>query len=348
MATLNATGHKLILEKRRFDDYASMKQYFQNSDTKEVLFAGTQLLTAAYATLDGSDHTIAAQVSAEDVVYISTIADDATQQGKSLWTIYQDDTGAIQDVVLSKFDAADSSTEIVLGANGTGQTDTVAAVNASTLTMTATAATLNQFAGWYTVGISGDGDQIGVANLIVSNTAHATTPDIVLTDAPNADTATDIISIQQYPHDDFYRAREMYCEVEGVEAKTIRLGNVGSTAIYGGIGEGHRYMANCGIFTQPSATCDTYFGFIRVSTLTDSTVTEAQGAQVKIFYTPAEAHANGGAVETELEISLNGTFDWQPCIRLEPATDVVVQVKDAQGEVLEEIFVETAFLEVYK
>lgn len=346
MATATAQGHRLIVEKRRWDDYASLKQYFKNSKTKEILFAGSQLTTAAFLGLDGSDHIIAAQVTAEDVVYLSTIADDATQQGKSVWVIYQDDDGVIHGPIETLLDGTDSSTEIVLGAGAL--TDTVASVAGDVITMTATAATLNQYAGWYTVGISGNGDQVGVANLIISNTAHGTAPEITLTDTPDANTATDLISIQQDPCDDFYRVREMYCQVEALDGKTIRLGNIDSSAIYAGIGEGHRYMASPNFFTQPAATCASYLGRIRASFPAENTVTVNVGGALQIFYTPKEAHADGGAVETEIEIPFQGEFTWEPCIELEPATDVIIKIKKINDALHDEMFVEASYLEVYK
>ena len=69
MADLLGQGHKLILEKRRWDDYASMKQYFKNSKTKEVLFAGDQILTTTFATMDGGHFAIGlTRLAAEDVL----------------------------------------------------------------------------------------------------------------------------------------------------------------------------------------------------------------------------------------------------------------------------------------
>lgn len=348
MATLTATGHKLILEKRRWDDYASMKQYFQNSNTKEVLFAGSQLLTTSYATIDGSDHTIAAQKTSADTAFLSTIADDATQRAKSVWVVYQDNTGAIQTAVETLLETSDCSDEIPIGYDGTDHLDTVNGAPAgNAVTMTGMAGTLNEYTGWVMVGCTGD--NIGTVFPILTNT-NATPTVITLSGVPAtpADLAADTVSVQPASTDDFYRVREMWCEIEVLDSKTIRLGDTDSTAVYAGIGEGHRYMANSGIFTQPTATCDTYLGRIKASAAIDTTVTEAKGCQVKVFYTPAEAHADGGAVETELEIPFHSHLDWQPCIKLAPATDVVIQVKYIAGAIVDEIFLEASYLEVYK
>jgi len=348
MATENAMGHRIITSNKRWEDFKSLKQYYQGRRVNQIDCASAQVSTATAAIIDGSTQTITGiGPAAADVVYISTAVDDAGQQGKSLWVVYQDDTGLIHDAVLSKFDSADSSTEIVLGANGTGQTDTVAAVAGKVLTMTATVATLNQYAGWYTVGISGDGDQIGVKNLIVSNTAHGTAPEITLTDTPNADTAADVISIQQYGYDDFYRVREAYCEVEVNDTDLIRLGDIDSTNVYASIGEGHRYSANMNFFTQPSATCASYLGRIKASFPYDFTATKNGGASLIVYYTPKEAHSNGGAVETEIAIPFANEVVWEPCIELAPATDVVIKIKKINDALHDEVFVEASYLEVY-
>ena len=346
MATLIGTGHKIIVEDRRWEDYTSMKQWFRNSRVKEILFSGSQLMTAVSVVVDGSDHTIAAQLTAEAVVYLSTIADDANQAAKDVYVVYQDSTGEIQTVVQHILPTTENTdTELTLGHEDVF--DTCASVAGDVITMTAMAATANQYDGWYTVGVSGNGDQVGVANLIISHTIHATTPAFTLTDTPDANTATDVISFQQVPCDDFYRAREIYCEVEVIDAKTIRLGNVGSTAVYAGIGEGHRYMANSGFFTQPSATCRSFLGYVKASTAIDSTVTELTGSRITVFYTPLQAHALGGAVETQISLDFQDILDWQPCIELAPATDVVIKAMNLEGAKLPEMLIETAYLEVY-
>jgi len=347
MATLTAQGHKLILEKRRWDDYASMKQYFKNSRTKEILFAGSQLTTATFAVLDGSDHTIAAQPSAEGHVFLSTIADDVNQDLKSVWVTYQDDTGLIVGPIEHLLnDTANTSVEAPLG--NEDHIDTIAAgQGGKSITLTALAgASTDQWAGYYMVAMDGDG--VAEAGNLITASTKATPTVLTVTNNSHASANGDNISVQTYACDDFYRAREMYCEVEVIDAKTIRLGDDDSTNVYAGIGEGHRYMANSGIFTQPSATCDTYLGRIKASFPYDFTATKNGGAALQVFYTPAEAHSDGGAVETEIEIPFANEYTWEPCIRLEPATDVVIKIKKINDALHDEMFVEASYLEVYK
>jgi len=70
--------------------------------------------------------------------------------------------------------------------------DTVSAANggAKTITLTNTTLTLNQAAGWLCYTNSGTGED--EENVIVSNTAHATTPVLTLTDTPTT-VATDTV-----------------------------------------------------------------------------------------------------------------------------------------------------------
>ena len=347
MVDILGQGHKLILEKRRWDDYASMKQYFQNSDTKEVLFAGTQLLTTTFATMDGGHGVLSlTRLGTAAVAYVATVADDTNQDDAYVDIIYQDNTGAIQPVVRTQLDPDDPNNPVCIGHT---VSDTCSARGANTITMTATAATVDQFAGWYVLGRSGNGNILGKANLIVSNTAHATIPILTVTDATDAGVETDILQIQEFAYDDFYRVREMYCEVETIDTKEILvLDDYAVTNKMAQIGIGHRYMADSGIFTQPTATCDTYLGRIKGSTGIDTTVTEVKSASIQVFYTPFEAHADGGAVETVIEIPFQTNVCWEPCIKLAPATDVTIRVKYTAGAAIDNIFVETSYLEVYK
>ena len=347
MVDILGQGHKLILEKRRWDDYASMKQYFQNSDTKEVLFAGTQLLTTTFATLDGGHGVLGlTRASTEAVAYLNTVVDDTNQDDAWVDIIYQDDTGEIQTKVRTQLDLADPNNPVPLGHT---VSDACSARAEFTITMTATNATEDEYVGWYAVGRSGNGNILGKANLIVSNTASGTIPILTVTDATDANVETDIISIQQFAYDDFYRVREMYCEVEVIDTKEILLlDSYAKTNIKQQIGIGHKYMANSGIFTQPSATCNTYLGRIKGSTGIDTTVTEVKSASIQVFYTPAAANTDSGAVETVIELPFQTNICWEPCIKLEPATDVTIRVKYTAGAAIDNIFVETAYLEVYK
>jgi len=329
-----------------FEDYKSMKEYFRSkwNRTKDIIFEGHQLATTSFAVIDGSDHVIGTLPSAEEVVFLSTIADDGNQDLKSVWVIYQNILGEIQDVVEHILnDDADTSVEAALGNEDVNDViDT--GEGGKVILMTALAGTLNQYAGMYMVTQSGAG--VGDVNLIVSNT-NATPTTLTVTDNTNAGADDDIVQIQEFPCDNFYRVREMYCEVEVIDAKTIRLGNHDSSVIYAGIGEEARYMASSGFFTQPIATCRSFLGKIKASMPVDTTVTENVGGSISVTFTPKEAYSDGGTADITIETPFQGEFNWEPCIELAPATDVIIKIKNIEGAKVDEIFVEATYLEVY-
>ncbi|KKN42538.1 hypothetical protein LCGC14_0712240 [marine sediment metagenome] len=347
MATINNSGHRQIISDREFEDYKSMKEYFRSKwiRTKEIVFEGHQLATTSFAVIDGAEDTIVL-IAAEAVVYLSTLADDANQDGKSVWVIYQDDSGTIQTTILTLLDdQSDTSIEVPLGCEAGTKLDTVASVAGDALTMTNLNSTVaNEFDDMYVVGVSGD--QKGNVLTVLSHTVASPTV-LTCTTTPNANWAADIVSVQTYKAEDFFRVREMYCELETIDAKTIRLGNDNSSAIYGSIGETARYMASSGFFTQPVSICRSFLGKINISMPVDTTVTENVGGSISITYTPKEAYSNGGTADITIEIPFQGQFVWEPCIELAPATDVIIKIKNIEGAKLDEIFLEAIYLEAY-
>ena len=105
-------------------------------------------------------------------------------------------------------------------------------------------------------------------------------------------------------------------------------------------------MASSGFFTQPATVCDSYLGRIKASFPTENTVTVNVGASLSVTFTPVEAHINGGTAEITIEIPFEGKIDWQPCIKLAPATDVIIKVKKINDALHDEIFLEVSYLEV--
>ena len=114
MADLIA-GYKRIVSDRKFENYESMKKYFSSyykKGIKEIIYCGWQLATAGAGVIpDGAQFTHGALISAEEIVYLATEADDNNQDGKSVWVIYQDDTGLIYTAVEHLLAAAAEATK---------------------------------------------------------------------------------------------------------------------------------------------------------------------------------------------------------------------------------------------
>ena len=342
MATAVTRGISRIIERRRFEDYKSMKQHFQHRNIVELIFEGFQTLTNAAANLEPGDLTIAL-IGAEAVVFLSTLADDANQDLASVWVTYQDDTGLIHGPILHLLnDTADTSVEAALGNEDVN--DTIASgQGTTTCTLTALSGTLNQYAGLYLVIQSGN--EVGDVHLIVSNTA-ATPTALTITPALGAAADADIAQIQEFPCEDFFRLREMYCEVEVLTDKTIRLGDQNSGNYYGLISQGGRYSSSARYFSRPAANARCFLGRIIAKSSIESTVTVKQGNEIQITFTPKARNSDGDSADITLNLIFADFLNWEPCIELEPATDVNIQVLTLDNSNVDDIFVEVTYLEV--
>ena len=344
------TGYKRIIDNRRHEDFRSLKQQFQGHRIKEIIFEGYQLATAgAGVIIDGSQAAIGAQIAAAGVAYIATEADDSNQDGKKVWVIYQDNTGEIQTVVEHLIAAAGVGTTATVHALGNENVLDIIASGQGTdeLTLTTYDSSVlgpDELEGLYLVVYSGNDK--GIAYKILSNTkANPTVCTVDVASGAAAD--ADLVQLQEFPCDDYYRVREMYCEVEPLDTKQIIIGTHDIGVAYGAIGCDARYMANSGFFTQPAATCRSFLGKIKVSHSIDSTVTEVVGGSVFVTFTPLQAHANGGTANITIELTFSDFIEWEPCIELAPATDVIVKISNCAGTALDNMFVEAHYLEVY-
>lgn len=114
MAVTPGQGHSRVIEKRRWDDYASLKQYFKNSLTEEVIISGATTSDGGAAEIGFASDDIIDYIAAEGQVYIRCEADDANQHSKYVYIQYQDDTGAIKTILTADLNAADSTTEVIV------------------------------------------------------------------------------------------------------------------------------------------------------------------------------------------------------------------------------------------
>ena len=347
MPSVPSTGYRIIERDRRYEDYKSMKQWFRGSPVKELIFSGSQA-SSVTTTIDGSDVVIGTQPTAECVAYLKTEADDSNQDAASVWVTYQDDDGVIHGPIEHLLAAAaEANTTVVHALGNEGVLDTISAgqgTTAATLTdYDASSTGPDDLVGKYLVVYSGN--DVGIAYLISANTKADPTV-CTVSPALGAAANADLVQIQTYACDDFYRIREMYCEVEPADDAQILIGDPDIDPIYGAIAEDGRYSTHSGFFTQPAATCRSFIGRIRARA---SNVLEAaandSGQILSVTFTPIAANTDGDSADITMTFTFTNDFDWQPCIELEPATDVILSITDTTTAT--NVHVEATYLEVY-
>lgn len=346
MATAVTRGTRRILEDRKFESYESMKKYFSayyTNGTTEIICDGFQTLTNTAAALEPGDLTIAL-LGAEAVVFLSTLADDSTQDLKDCWVIYQSDDGVVHGPILHLMnDTADTSIEAALGNEDVN--DTIASgqgTSAATLTALNDAVG-NTYKGLYMVVQSGSG-VAEAPNLIISNSLASPTV-LTLTNSLHAAADTDIIQIQEFPCGDFFRLRQMYCEIEVLTDKTIRLGDHNSGNYYGLISQGGRYNSSARYFSRDAASARCFLGKIHAHCSNETTAAKKQGNELQITYTPKAQSSNAGASDITMDLVFEDHLTWEPCIELEPATDVSIKILTLDATNVDDLFVEVIFLE---
>jgi len=343
MALIETKGHSRIVRDRKYEDYRSLKQFFRHRDIEEVLFDGYFTSAGGVAEVQADSTTAAAALGAEAMVYVRSEADLAALDGDSVYITYLDDDGVVHETETLLDNDISTDTEVPLGCEAL--LDTVASVAGETITLTALGGTLNQYAGMYVVGVSGD--QKGVGNLIISNTA-ATPTVITLTDTPNANYGADVISIQTNYYDDTFRIRAMSCATEAPTDNNIWCCDHDATNKYAIISDANTQAAPCRYFV-PAATTgqDTkyFLGKVKArATIINEGDTTATGFILGVRYTPKALNANVPAADIYQSLEFNELLDWQPCIELEPATDVIFYIGD--NGTIGEVHLEYAILEV--
>lgn len=349
MAADPPTAINAIIRNRRWDNYASLKQHFKEAMIKEVLYSGHQTSTAAYAELDGTSETIAF-LGANDQVYARSEADLAALDGDSIYLDYCNKEGDLYEGVETLLNIADGlGTDHEMPIGNENLLDTVdGAPDGAAVTLTTLTATENEWAGKYLVVYSGD--QEGVNSLIVSNTAgEGGVVVTTLKDNWNANMAADLVSIQSAPYDDVYRIRRIWCETEAPADNTLYICDKDKTNVYGVIQDNATYGPTCSRYFAPSAaTCRSFLGRIQMKAayLLEADATPG-GYYVKITFTPKAESEEAAGADVSLEFSFSEVFDWEPCIELEPATDVIVYIKKLVDADHVAVHADLTYLEAY-
>jgi len=171
---------------------------------------------------------------------------------------------------------------------------------------------------------------------------------ILTADLDNANTTTEVIVTGA---DDFYRLRRMYSEVESSANDAVLLCDAdwdGGADTYGEITDTTCDFALERFFTQPSATCDSYFGYFQIYGNKTGTAAADDTFFIDITLTP-RASSWGAEAAGAADITLHFDFEYglqcSPMVLLEPATEVIFKIGDnaAAGNV----FLSAVLLEVY-
>lgn len=354
MANTPQTGHSEIRRECHFEDYRSLKQYYRNKVCNEIYYAGHQTTTNAFADISGTaTHTIV-RPAANGYAYIWSEADLGALDDDSIWIDFVSSTGEIHEAQETHLDNQTGTDEQVpVGHAGGTRHDTVNAVNGDTLTMTAlNSATANDLAGLTILGLTGD--QAGATLTVLSNTAASPTV-ITCTTTPNANWAADTVAIGTFPAD-IYRIRRMWVETESPADNSQFVGDIDGTNIYASVDDAGSRAGICSYFVPASydASGETidfvYLGSVKaIGSFIQKDATSME-VYLTVIFTPYQIDSNeisGAPSDVTIQIPIdNKGVPWEPCIRLEPLTDVVFQVKHVDDDDHSDIFLEYKILEV--
>jgi len=155
---------------------------------------------------------------------------------------------------------------------------------------------------------------------------------------------------------DFYRLRQMICEVEsasgGGKAVILTDANMGGADdIFGFINDGNTQFNLERFFTQPSATCTSYLAYITARGATQAADATQDSYLLDVVLTPRALYTGEGFTETQtaadktLHFEFNDYLHVEPLIELEPATEVSFKVGDNNDPGI--VCIEAVMVEVY-
>jgi hypothetical protein len=358
MVAVPSTCNLRIKKNQHWEDYKSLKKYwsYQGKYLREYGFDGYVTTTATLAELkDGTDATIAF-LGANDIVYVRSEADLEALDGDSIWIDYVSSTGTLYENIESKLDSVTSTaTEVPIGCKSGTYVDAVAAVNGSTLTMTnldESAQAANRLAGWYVVASGDATHEEGNYLTIASNTAANPTV-ITCTTAPNADWADDNVSIQQTLNNDVYRIRQIRSETEAPGDNFLCVCDKDKTNIYAVIPDGNS-QSNHPRYFSLSSSYRCFIGRIYAQApLSVGDDGDNLEFEIKITYTPKAWDNPDATLDSQVGCDISQTFtftdifDWQPCIELEPCTEVIIYIRKVIDQDHSYMRVSFDMLEVY-
>lgn len=268
MAVTAGEGHSRVIQKRHYDNYESLKQYYRGKNFEEVIIHGYSTSGGGAAEISFCDNIID-YAAAAGQAYIRTEQDDVAIQGeKYVYLQYQTTTGLVKAWVTADLNDADTTTEVAIGST------------------------------------------------------------------------------------DFYRARQMYSEVESSANDAIILcdadwGGVDDT--YAEITDTHTEFALERFFTQPDTTHKSFLGKIEAWAPIQDGDSAAAGFLIEIKCTP-KPNNQGAEVATAADKTFHFDFSehfvWEPCLELDGGTEVFFYIGDYDSPAV--IAIEATMLEILK
>ena len=349
MAAVPTQSHTRIETNRKWEDYASLKRYWSPKKViREVLYTGYQTATNAAAEFVQVGDTIAF-LSANDIVYIASEADLASLDGDSVYIDYVSSTGTLYEAVETKLDSATSTaTEVPVGCMSGSYVDAVAAVAGDVLTMTGlNSSVVNEFAGWYVVACGDATHQEGNYLTVLSSTATSPTQ-LTCTTTPNANWADDNVSVQKTLNNDVYRIRRMWSETESPTDNYQCVCDKDQTNIYAVICDGNTQGGAGSRYFSLSSSYTCYLGRVEVwAPHGFQADNESLCHALTVVYTPVKETGTTTASDITMKIEFNDHLLWEPCIELEPCTDVLFKIhKILNSEDFIDVTLDYSILEV--
>jgi hypothetical protein len=349
MAATPTKSQLRIETNRKWEDYKTLKAYWSPRKViREILYTGSQTATNASAEIVQIGGTVAF-LGANDIVYAKSEADLAALDGDSIYIDYASSTGTLYEGIETKLDSGTSTaTEVPIGCLSGSYVDTVAAVNGDVLTMTGlNSSVVDEFAGWYVVACGDATDQEGAYLTILSSSAASPTL-LTCTTTPNANWAADNVSVQKTLNNDVYRIRRMWTETESPTDNNQYICDKDETNIYAIVPDGSTFGGSGSRYFALSSSYTCYLGRVEAwAPHGFHADNESLCHQITITYTPVKATGTTTASDITQAIEFNDHFLWEPCIELEPCTDVIFKMhKILNSEDFIEVTLDYSILEV--
>lgn len=362
MVTSITKSHLRIEKNRHWEDYESLKKFWGHKGKylREYIFNGVQTATDTPVEFTAGHDVTITFLTENDIVYIVSEGDVGAFDGDSIWIDYVNKEGDLYENVESKFDSITGvNTEVPIGCESGLYVDTIKVVTGAVLTMNDLDMDTDELyvdlTGWYIVAC-GDATQMeGNYLTILSNSKEAPTK-ITCTTEPHSDWDEDNVSIQQHLFNDVYRIRRMWTETEATDNNYLAVCNSAGNAFYAAITDLNSYGSAGSRYYALSSTYRCFLGKVHLEAprsfgadidelayVIDITFTPRSMVNPGSIYSGSK---NGAASDITLTKEFIDVFDWQPCIELEPCTDVIFKMEKKQAQEYAEVSLDYTILEV--